>query len=63
MKKVLLFGSRDWTDKALIRETILARAYPPDTLFIHGDNGYRGGRMLFDRPDEEADTGADKLAG
>jgi hypothetical protein len=61
---ILVFGSRDWTDKALIREVLVAKAFPADTLFIHGDNGYdAAGRMLFGRPDEEAVRGADKLAG
>lgn len=62
--KVLLFGSRFWTDKDYIREVIGPQGYAPDTVFIHGDNGYdRTGRMLFNRPDAEAVRGADKLAG
>jgi hypothetical protein len=61
--KVLVFGSRHWTDKQYIRDVIGVQTYPSGTLFIHGDNGYRNGAMLFGRPDEEADQGADKLAG
>lgn len=59
---LLVFGSRNWTDREAIREALAP--YPPDTLVIHGDNGYDGhGMMLFNRPDEEAVRGADKLAG
>lgn len=62
---VLVFGSRNWTDKARIREVLEKCAFPEGTLFIHGDNGYdANGRMLgAGRPDSEAVRGADKLAG
>lgn len=62
--RVVIFGSRNWTDKALIREVLVRKAYPAGTVIVHGDNGYNAnGKMLFNRPDEDAVRGADKLAG
>jgi hypothetical protein len=63
--KVLLFGSRDWMDNALIRQTLRAEAWPEGTVFIHGGNGYdASGYPLTPRqPDSRAVRGADCLAG
>lgn len=55
MKKVLVCGARDWTDKDAIMRVL--SGYPKDTLVIHGDQG------KVDKKTGQVISGADKLAG
>lgn len=60
--KVLVTGSRFWTDKEKIRQRL--KELPQGSIIIHGDNGYDDrGISISGQPDELADRGADKLAG
>ena len=62
MARVLVCGSRDWTDTAAIRAELAT--LPAGSVVIHGDNGYDAvGRALWGQPDQLAVRGADKLAG
>jgi hypothetical protein len=60
--KILVCGSRDWSDVKAIEKVLVA--VPKGALLIHGDNGYdSAGKALWGKPDELAVKGADKLAG
>ena len=62
MARVLVCGSREWTDTGAIRAELAA--LPPGSMVIHGDNGYDAeGHPLWGQPDALAVRGADKLAG
>jgi hypothetical protein len=55
MKRVLVCGGREWTDKEAIRK-ILSQ-FPKDTVIIHGDQG------KVDPKTKKVISGADKMAG
>jgi hypothetical protein len=60
--RVLVCGSRDWTDGEAIRRELAK--LPAGSVILHGDHGYDAkGRPLWGLPDELAVRGADKLAG
>lgn len=59
---VLICGSRDWTDRDVIRREL--EQLPAGTTIIHGDCGRDAqGRYLWGQDDHLAVRGADKLAG
>ncbi len=55
--KILVCGSRWWTDEEWIRRVL--SQYPADTVIVHGDNGYY---HYNDDGDWVLYRGADKLA-
>lgn len=54
MKRVLICGDRNWTDKEAIKRVL--SAYPKDTVVIHGGNG------TVDKKTKKIVKGADMLA-